>query len=77
MSRDFLRKFSLSTIHSPPDNFYIALYAGDSTQVCQSEGEEFSCPTAEALINATCDRARCPLQGPSMAPVMESQLLTG
>ena len=73
-------KFSFSTIHSPPDNFYITEHtfnAGDSAQVCQSEGEEFSCPTAEASINLTCDRTRCPLQGPPMAPIMESQPLTG
>ena len=70
-------KFSFSTIHSPPDNFYVTLCAGDSAQVCESQGEEFSCPTAEASTNLTCDRTRCPLQGPPMAPVMESQLSTG
>ena len=73
-------KFSFSTIHSPPDYFHITEHIfneGDSAQVCQSQGKDFSCPTAEALINATCDRTRCPLQGPPMAPVMESQLSTG
>ena len=87
-SRDFLTELMHSKtaqfhdhseilLHSHPDYFYITLYAGDTAQVCQSEGEEFSCPTAEASFNATFDRTRCPLQGPPMAPVMESQLLTG
>ena len=39
---------------------------GDPGQVCQSQGEEFTCPTT----NLTCDRTRCPLQGPSLAPIM-------
>ena len=55
----------------------LRFYTGDSAEVCQSKGEEFSCPTAETSINATCDKARCPLQGPSMAPIIESQLSTG
>jgi len=50
---------------------------GEGAQVCEIEGNEFSCPTANASINAPCDRERCPLQGPPMAPIMESQLITG
>ena len=53
------------------------LYPGDSAEVCKSQGEEFTCSTADASINVTCDTSRCPLQGPPMAPIMESQLLTG
>ena len=52
-------------------------YPGDAAQVCEIQGNEFSCPTADASINATCDRERCPMQGPPMAPIMESQLMTG
>merc|ERR1719350_1753205 len=44
---------------------------GDAAQVCEIEGNEFSCPTADASINVTCDRERCPLQGPPIAPIME------
>ena len=49
-------------------------HPGEGAQVCEIEGNEFSCPTADASINATCDTERCPLQGPPMAPIMESQL---
>ena len=49
-------------------------HPGEGAQVCEIEDNEFSCPTADASINATCDRERCPLQGPSMAPIMESQM---
>ena len=52
-------------------------HPGEGAQVCEIQGNEFSCPTADASINATCDRERCPLQGPPMAPIMELQLLTG
>ena len=49
-------------------------YPGDAAQVCEIQGNEFSCPTADASINATCDTERCPLQGPPMAPILESQM---
>ena len=52
-------------------------FPGDSSQVCKVQGEEFTCSTADDSINVTCDTSRCPLQGPPMAPIMESQLLTG
>merc|ERR550532_2698783 len=47
---------------------------GEGAQVCEIEGNDFSCPTADASTNATCDTERCPLQGPPMAPIMELQL---
>ena len=49
-------------------------HPGEGAQVCEIEGNEFSCPTADASINSTCDRERCPLKGPPMAPIMESQI---
>ena len=33
-----------------------AFSPGDAAQVCEIKGNEFSCPTADASINATCDR---------------------
>ena len=51
------------------------IYPG--TKVCQSQGDEFTCSTADPSINATCDKARCPLQGTPMAPTKETQILTG
>merc|ERR1719151_406906 len=47
---------------------------GEGAQVCEIQGNEFSCPTSDASINATCDTERCPLQGPPMAPIMELQM---
>ena len=45
-----------------------SFYPGDPAQVCKSEGNMFSCPT---MADVACDKARCPLQGPPMAPIME------
>ena len=39
--------------------------------VCLSQGDEFHCPTE---ANMACDVERCPLQGPSIAPIKESEI---
>ena len=72
---DHSQQFALLYINptSQSDTFH----PGDSAHVCEIEGNEFSCPTADVSINATCDKERCPLKGPPMAPIMELQLLTG
>ena len=72
---DNSQQFAL--LHIIPTSQSDTFFPGDAAQVCEIEGNEFSCSTADASINATCDRERCPLQGPPMAPIMESQLLTG
>ena len=52
-------------------------YPGETAHVCLSQDNEFICPTTNTSTNLTCDKDRCPLQGPPMAPVMEPQSLTG
>ena len=53
-------------------------YPGDTAQVCQRQGNEFTCPsTANASINVTCDQSRCPLQGRPMAPILTGPQPTG
>ena len=72
---DHSQQFAL--LHIVPTSQSDTLHPGEGAQVCEIEGNEFSCPTANASINAPCDRERCPLQGPPIAPIMESQLMTG
>ena len=72
---DNFQQFAL--LHIIPTSQSDTFFPGDAAQVCEIQGNEFSCPTADASINVTCDRERCPLQGPPMAPIMELQLLTG
>ena len=43
-------------------------FLGDGAQVCSLQGDEFFCPTSNGSTNQTCDKDRCPLQGPPMAP---------
>ena len=40
---------------------------------CLRQGDKFICPTlpSNTSTGLTCDPQRCPLQGPSMAPLME------
>ena len=48
-------------------------FLGDGAQVCSLQGDEFFCSTSNGSTNQTCDKDRCPLQGPPMAPKMEPQ----
>ena len=48
-------------------------YPGETAHVCLSQDNEFICPTTNTSTTLTCDRDRCPLQGPPMAPIMEPQ----
>ena len=48
-------------------------YPGETAHVCLSQDNDFICPTTNTSTNLTCDKDRCPLQGPPMAPIMESQ----
>ena len=48
-------------------------YPGETAYVCLSQDNEFVCPTTNTSTNLTCDKDRCPLQGPPMAPTMEPQ----
>ena len=44
---------------------------GYAALACEKDdSDEFICPTDS---NATCDLSRCPLQGPQVAPIMDSQ----
>ena len=50
------------------------LHPGKPAPVCQSQGNDFICPThGTSPTNSFCDEARCPLQGPSMSPLLEPQ----
>ena len=50
------------------------LHPGKPAPVCQSQGNDFICPThGTSSTNSFCDEARCPLQGPSMSPLLEPQ----
>ena len=68
----YLAVWSFSAICPAPHHSHIAVrhkfQPGEGAQVCEIQDNEFSCPTADASINATCDTERCPLQGPQMAP---------
>ena len=73
LANDHSQQLQLAMDHSQSDT----LYPGDTAQVCEIESNEFICSTADPSINATCNRDRCPLQGPPMAAITEAQLLTG
>ena len=48
-------------------------YQGDSANACLRQGEEFICPSSNASSEFLCDKSKCPLQGPSMAPLLDLQ----
>ena len=61
-------QYTLSIITEGP-----TFYPGETAYVCLSQDNEFVCPTTNTSTNLTCDKDRCPLQGPPMAPTMEPQ----
>ena len=77
----YLAVWSFSAICPAPHHSHIAVrhkfQPGEGAQVCEIQDNEFSCPTADASINATCDTERCPLQGPQMTPKELQLTVTG
>ena len=53
-------------------SFLYMSFSGDNAPVCQSQGNEFICQTTDAT-SVTCDKDKCPLHGPPMAPIMDPQ----
>ena len=47
---------------------YPHIQPGGTSPVCEREDDKFICPTTDASSNLACDEARCPLQGPPVAP---------
>lgn len=61
-------------IYSPPlCELSLPLNTNQGDKECLRQGDKFICPTLpnKTSTGLTCDPQRCPLQGPSMAPLME------
>ena len=66
----FCTTLSSVIIVSAIGNLDLTFLSGDMSQVCRKQGSDgFFCPTSDK----ECDPAKCPIEGPSLAPAMSDE----